>query len=333
VLLPSFLPRPVRKIRERATIHLETQDSCTTRIAKQARVSPNALPQPHHCRLPSQHIQPACLPHLLSILPYPSLCHAPSFTILNSRRVFMKVEEGREEASRSHHSHCLPIHRTRWFEEELACRRGAEDKNPDRLPSVCRELRQMVEIHFCCLLRKYSRLWAMHPTRAHSAHSMQPKLAVTPTYASCLSFYSASLIDLDGTWLPTVCTMILFLFVRNSELAIADPFADGNTLDANPFADPSVRNALSSSNRAYDDYDTKSWNADEADSVATTPAALNRTDPAGSNARLEELQRRERELEQRERELQQRAEHIQKNGRNNWPFCEIYKLRRPFLEC
>jgi hypothetical protein len=107
----------------------------------------------------------------------------------------------------------------------------------------------------------------------------------------------------------------------NLILLTLDPFADGNALDANPFADPSVRNALSSSNRAYDEYDAKSWNADEADSVVNTPAALNRNDPAGSNARLEELQRRERELEARERELAQRAEHIQKNGRNNWPFC------------
>lgn len=101
-----------------------------------------------------------------------------------------------------------------------------------------------------------------------------------------------------------------------------DPFANGNTLDANPFADPSVRNALSNSNKAYDDYDTKTWNAEDTDSVVNTPAALNRNDPTGTDARLEELQRRERELEQRERDLQNRADHIQKHGRNNWPFCE-----------
>ncbi|UZJ52686.1 hypothetical protein CBS101457_002006 [Exobasidium rhododendri] len=104
---------------------------------------------------------------------------------------------------------------------------------------------------------------------------------------------------------------------------MADPFADRNALDANPFADPSVRNALSSSNRAYDDYDGKSWNAEDTDSVVNTPAeyTLDRGDgQSASNSRLEDIQRRERELEQRERDLQQRASNIQKHGRNNWPF-------------
>ena len=89
-------------------------------------------------------------------------------------------------------------------------------------------------------------------------------------------------------------------------------------MDANPFADPSVRNALSSSNREYEEYEGKSWNADDSAAPAHT---LNRSDTAASSSRLDDLQRRERELEQRERELQMRAENIQKHGRNNWPFC------------
>jgi hypothetical protein len=104
-----------------------------------------------------------------------------------------------------------------------------------------------------------------------------------------------------------------------------DPFADRNALDANPFADPSVRNALSSSHRAYDDddYDAKSYSVGGGhDDVRTPPAAASTTAGGGtaSASRLEDLARRERELEQRERDLQNRADHIQKHGRNNWPF-------------
>ncbi|PWN37985.1 scamp-domain-containing protein [Meira miltonrushii] len=97
-----------------------------------------------------------------------------------------------------------------------------------------------------------------------------------------------------------------------------DPFADRNALDANPFADPSVRNALSSSDRAYDEYDSKPYGGQDDESIAAP--RLDRGDGGASNNRLEDIQRRERELEQRERDLQQRADHIQKHGRNNWPF-------------
>lgn len=107
---------------------------------------------------------------------------------------------------------------------------------------------------------------------------------------------------------------------------VTDPFADRNTLDANPFADPSVQGALSSSNRAYDDYDAKSYDAgDDADSGLDTPRGGHvptLESGAATDSRLQDLQRREAELQARERELQQRAEHIQKHGRNNWPFCE-----------
>ena len=100
-----------------------------------------------------------------------------------------------------------------------------------------------------------------------------------------------------------------------------DPFADRNALDANPFADPSVRNALSSSDRAYDEYDSKPYGGQDDESIVAP--RLDRGDGGASNSRLEDIQRRERELEQRERDLQQRADHIQKHGRNNWPFCEL----------
>lgn len=87
---------------------------------------------------------------------------------------------------------------------------------------------------------------------------------------------------------------------------MADPFADRNALDANPFADPSVQGALNDSSRIY-------GGDDDAASSYKAPSA-------NDAARMEELRRREQELERRERDLENRAAHIQKHGRNNWPF-------------
>lgn len=107
----------------------------------------------------------------------------------------------------------------------------------------------------------------------------------------------------------------------------SDPFADRNALDANPFADPSVQGALSSSNRPYDDLNSsKSMAFDENELSGSAPATARGDAPQGMTNqdadRLADIQRRERELEQRERDLQNRADHIKKHGRNNWPFCE-----------
>ena len=66
-----------------------------------------------------------------------------------------------------------------------------------------------------------------------------------------------------------------------------NPFASSHSLDVNPFDDPAA--AQQSSNAA----------------------------------RLEEIRQRELDLERRERELAQKSENIRKNGRNNWPPCEL----------
>lgn len=98
----------------------------------------------------------------------------------------------------------------------------------------------------------------------------------------------------------------------------ADPFADRNALDANPFADPSVQGALNDSSRMYSggDDDVASTykgtgSSSVGDEIPTSREELNRA---------EELGRREQELARRERELEHRAAQIQKHGRNNWPF-------------
>ncbi|KAN0059829.1 hypothetical protein ACQY0O_008403 [Thecaphora frezii] len=95
----------------------------------------------------------------------------------------------------------------------------------------------------------------------------------------------------------------------------ADPFADRNALDANPFADPSVQGALHDSSRIYGEDDASSTYKPPVGHDSEAESAPSRADAA----RMEELRQRERELERRERELENRAAHIQKHGRNNWP--------------
>ncbi|CCF51928.1 hypothetical protein NDA11_005225 [Ustilago hordei] len=96
-----------------------------------------------------------------------------------------------------------------------------------------------------------------------------------------------------------------------------DPFADRNTLDANPFADPSVQGALNDSSRMYaggDDDVASTYKGAQSSTVDETPASQSELN------RAEELGRREEQLARRERELENRAAHIQRHGRNNWPF-------------
>ena len=75
-----------------------------------------------------------------------------------------------------------------------------------------------------------------------------------------------------------------------------NPFASTQSLDANPFDDPTP----------YTSESTSKFPSSSAES---------------HTARAEELTRRERDLERRETELAQKSDHIRKNGRNNWPFC------------
>lgn len=84
---------------------------------------------------------------------------------------------------------------------------------------------------------------------------------------------------------------------------MSNPFED-EQMDSNPFEDPSVSNALHST----DSYET----------VKVAPFAL---PPTGGDmsGRLEDLARRESELAARETALERKAEHIRKHGRNNWP--------------
>ncbi|KAI9509634.1 scamp-domain-containing protein [Russula earlei] len=72
-----------------------------------------------------------------------------------------------------------------------------------------------------------------------------------------------------------------------------DPFASTDSLDVNPFDDPST--------------DQQSVNK---------PSQYSHEIVA---SRAADLERRERDLEHRERELHQKAETIRKHGRNNWP--------------
>ncbi|PWZ00169.1 scamp-domain-containing protein [Testicularia cyperi] len=95
-------------------------------------------------------------------------------------------------------------------------------------------------------------------------------------------------------------------------MASADPFADRNALDANPFADPSVQGALNDSSRPY--------SGTEADDGSSMYKAADDVPSRSDANRMEELRRREEDIARRERELEARAAHIQKHGRNNWPF-------------
>ncbi|KZV90407.1 scamp-domain-containing protein [Exidia glandulosa HHB12029] len=70
-----------------------------------------------------------------------------------------------------------------------------------------------------------------------------------------------------------------------------NPFASTNSLDTNPFDDPTPTHS-------------------------TFPTNV----PAGTANRVEELERRERELAAREQEINRKQEHLRKHGRNNWPF-------------
>jgi len=72
-----------------------------------------------------------------------------------------------------------------------------------------------------------------------------------------------------------------------------DPFASTESLDVNPFDDPS------------------------ADQQSVNKASQYSHELAAS--RVANLDHRERDLERRERELHQKAETIRKQGRNNWP--------------
>ncbi|GAA6051827.1 hypothetical protein JCM3770_005485, partial [Rhodotorula araucariae] len=91
---------------------------------------------------------------------------------------------------------------------------------------------------------------------------------------------------------------------------MSDPFASpldsrqGYHADSNPFADPVVQQGLGS--HQHEDYP-----ADPAPQTAPANADV--------QARLDELQRRERELAARESALTAKQEHIRKHGRNNWP--------------
>lgn len=70
-----------------------------------------------------------------------------------------------------------------------------------------------------------------------------------------------------------------------------NPFASNQSLDMNPFDDPTSHSHGGATGNGMQD-------------------------------RAEELNRRERELAAREAELTKKAEHIRVHGRNNWPFCE-----------
>ena len=76
-----------------------------------------------------------------------------------------------------------------------------------------------------------------------------------------------------------------------------NPFASTNSLDTNPFDDPTPKTAASSTSKV-------------------------------DSARVADLERRERDLERRETELTQRAEYIRKHGRNNWPPCTSCQDRK-----
>ncbi|GAA5914567.1 hypothetical protein JCM8208_001205 [Rhodotorula glutinis] len=91
---------------------------------------------------------------------------------------------------------------------------------------------------------------------------------------------------------------------------MSNPFADPNpqSLDSNPFADPTVQAGLQS--RSTDDYEL-SGGAPQQPQAAHGGADV--------QARLEELQRRERELAARETALSQKQEHIRNFGKANWP--------------
>lgn len=70
-----------------------------------------------------------------------------------------------------------------------------------------------------------------------------------------------------------------------------NPFASTNSLDTNPFDDPTPTHA-------------------------SFPAQGN----ARTANRLDDLERREQELAAREQALAQKSEHLRRHGRNNWPF-------------
>ncbi|GJN88594.1 hypothetical protein Rhopal_001560-T1 [Rhodotorula paludigena] len=94
---------------------------------------------------------------------------------------------------------------------------------------------------------------------------------------------------------------------------MSNPFADSHAaerMDSNPFADPAVQAGLSS--HQHEDYGA-SPTPQSAYEAASAPANDN------VQARLEDLQRRERELAARESALTAKQEHIRKHGRNNWP--------------
>lgn len=93
----------------------------------------------------------------------------------------------------------------------------------------------------------------------------------------------------------------------------SNPFDDEQSLDANPFADPTISHALQS-HTAYDN--SSAYTLETPTPSAKTPGRST-TAPGGPNE--EELRRREEELERRERELNEQQEHIKRHGRNNWP--------------
>lgn len=117
-----------------------------------------------------------------------------------------------------------------------------------------------------------------------------------------------------------------------------DPFKEDShsaPSAADPFADSSVRNALSGSASyepeyvEHDDYEEDSLHpkrtADGASFVGTHDDYVMERDGSGSgsggSAAYADLERRERELQHREADLEARAAHIRKHGRNNFPPC------------
>ncbi|GAA5830997.1 hypothetical protein JCM5353_005589 [Sporobolomyces roseus] len=94
----------------------------------------------------------------------------------------------------------------------------------------------------------------------------------------------------------------------------SNPFADPQSLDSNPFEDPSVQQGLRSSQHE------NPYGSHQQDSTYSLPNQSQQREPASDvQQRLDDLARRERELADRERNLSAKQEHIRKHGRNNWP--------------